>query len=101
MIDPDGEPFRRPGITARDTDSTTMPDIDEKMQALKRALRATGGLAVAFSGGVDSTFLAANMLKVVDGGHMLPVTNAGLTAKFILDAAEQMRNQRGALATRA
>ena len=50
-----------------------MPDIDEKMQALKRALRATGGLAVAFSGGVDSTFLAAVAHEVL-GARALAVT---------------------------
>ena len=33
--------------------------IDEKYEALRRAVRETGGLAIAFSGGVDSTFLAA------------------------------------------
>jgi uncharacterized protein len=33
--------------------------LEEKNQALRVAIRKTGGLAVAFSGGVDSTFLAA------------------------------------------
>jgi len=33
--------------------------LDKKFETLKKILRDTGGLAVAFSGGVDSTFLSA------------------------------------------
>ncbi|HEY0847577.1 MAG TPA: alpha/beta hydrolase [Noviherbaspirillum sp.] len=40
-------------------------------------------------------------LKLVNGGHMLPVTNPELTARFILDAASRVRAQRAAVAERA
>ncbi len=35
-----------------------MDAIDKKLDAVRRAVRGTGGLVVAFSGGVDSTLLA-------------------------------------------
>lgn len=48
--------------------------VDEsKLTALKDSVRATGGLAVAFSGGVDSTFLAAVAREVL-GDRALAVT---------------------------
>jgi uncharacterized protein len=46
---------------------------DQKFDSLKRRLRDTGGLAVAFSGGVDSTFLAATAYGEL-GDRALAVT---------------------------
>ncbi len=48
-------------------------DIDQKLEKLKAIIRETGGLCVAFSGGVDSTFLSAVAADVL-GDRALAVT---------------------------
>ena len=45
----------------------------EKLDTLKAALAATGGIAVAFSGGVDSTFLLAAAREAL-GDRVLALT---------------------------
>lgn len=50
-----------------------MATLDEKLNLLRKTVRETDGLAIAFSGGVDSTFLSA-IAKEELGGRALAVT---------------------------
>jgi len=48
-------------------------NVHEKLEALESILKETGGIAIAFSGGVDSSFLAAVSQRVL-GDRALAVT---------------------------
>ena len=65
----------QPGIEAaepaRSTDRTA-PEATEKLGHLEARLKELGSLMVAYSGGVDSAFLAATAHRVL-GSHMLAV----------------------------
>ncbi len=69
--------------------------IDEKYEHLKAALSAAGGALVAFSGGVDSTFLAKVAFDVL-GERALAVTiRSSIVPAFELDEAGQIARSIG------
>ena len=51
-----------------------MDTLHEKQQALDRLLRGYGHVAIAFSSGVDSTFLLSEAVRVLGSGNVLAVT---------------------------
>ncbi|AEJ42747.1 protein of unknown function DUF224 cysteine-rich region domain protein [Alicyclobacillus acidocaldarius subsp. acidocaldarius Tc-4-1] len=55
-------------------EASRMEDIREKYENLLAALREMGRVLVAFSGGVDSTFLLKAALDALDRDHVLAVT---------------------------
>jgi len=58
---------------APETDPAISPEVRRKQARLHELLRDSGGLAIAFSGGVDSSYLAFAARQVL-GGRCLAVT---------------------------
>lgn len=61
-----------PEVAAARTSDGSAPKAQEKLRTLEKLLEQTGGLMVAYSGGVDSAFLAATAYRVL-GDRMLAV----------------------------
>lgn len=61
------------------TDRTPTPQALERFEALKSWLKSAGKVAVAYSGGVDSTFLVTVAHQTL-GQDMVAVTSAGRSA---------------------
>ncbi len=71
------------------------PETEKKMEFLKQALKNLGSAAIAFSGGVDSTFLL-KMAHEVLGGHAAAVTaESGSFPKRELEETEAFCKKEG------
>ena len=51
-----------------------MQSVQEKYKNLQEYLKSLGSVAVAFSSGVDSTFLLAAAKKTLGADHVIAVT---------------------------
>ena len=69
-------------------------NLDEKSDSLRRILRELGRVLVAYSGGVDSTFLLKVAVDVLGAENVLACTSAGVAepSNQLARAREQAKN---------
>lgn len=72
-----------------------MNSIEEKEQSLLEELKSYGALAVAYSGGVDSTYLADCAHEVLGHNAMMVIADSPSIPREELQAAIDMATQRG------
>lgn len=66
-----------------------------KLQRLERILRALGPAVVAYSGGIDSTFLAVMAKRVLGGKHLAVTADSAIRSRAELAAARATAHKLG------
>ena len=73
-----------------------MQSVQEKYKNLQEYLKSLGSVAVAFSSGVDSTFLLAAAKKTLCADHVIAVTASSCSfPKRELEEAKQFCKEQG------
>ena len=73
-----------------------MQSVQEKYKNLQEYLKSLGSVAVAFSSGVDSTFLLAAAKKTLGADHVIAVTASSCSfPKRELEEAKQFCKEQG------
>jgi len=74
-----------------------MPDtLNKKFESLKRILKELGSVVVAYSGGVDSTFLLKAAIDMLDAENVLACVSAGVVEpKHVLKRAKKIAKDFG------
>ena len=81
--------------TAQPAATSEIPQAHRKLRALEDQLRSLGSLMVAYSGGVDSAFLAATAYSVLGDRMLAVLADSASLARRDMEQAEAFAREQG------